>query len=515
MSATYRADSKTVVMPLPRTAGSLDADARRLGPAARPPVAAHATMALYDTLALPRIVRDPDGQFRPDFSDMVGFLAERFEPNGDSTEWTIHLRKARSHFGNELAAEDVKWSWERCYALRGVGLWRARVVGGLPSADGVVVVDERTVVFNLPAPRPTFPRYWASETNVIFDSREARKHVTEADPWASEFLAVTPCGYGPMSVERHDERELVLAARDDYWGGRPGIDRLIYTAVATREEALGGFERGDFNLIGGLTAAEFRRIAALPDVEPVVAKAGQAQIDFDWRIPPLDDLRVRQAISMAIPYDRVIAEAYDGLARPGRGPVFDIAPDSDIGPWPYATDVERARALLHEANAEGAEVELAVGPDPESAAIAKLVVEALESIGLTVRRIDRASLAPDRMVGMLLLADTPHALADPHYNIAHEYDPPRGNNRRHIKADAWVQRLAEINAMEDPAVKPNAYRQLAREIVEFAPKVFLANSAFLMAHRKEIDPWLTSGKFSGYHNLFWAFGRAQLPQRAS
>src|SRR4051812_13424021 len=110
MSETYRANSKTVVMPLPRTAGSLDADARRLGPAVRP-VAAHASIALYDTLALPRIVHDPDGQYRADFTDMVGFLAERFEPNADFTEWTIHLRQARSHFGNELTADDVKWSW--------------------------------------------------------------------------------------------------------------------------------------------------------------------------------------------------------------------------------------------------------------------------------------------------------------------------------------------------------------------------------------------------------------------
>lgn len=513
MPGTYPADSKNVVMPLPRTQGSLDPDARRLGPAVRP-VAAHATIALYDTLALPRIVREPDGQYRPDFTDMQGFLAERFEPNADFTEWTVHLRQARSHFGNELTADDVKWSWERCYALRGVGLWRARVVGGLPSADGVVVVDRKTITFRMPSPRPTWPRYWATDTNVIFDSKEARKHATESDPWASEFLATTPCGFGPMEVERHDEHELILRARDGYWGGRPGIDRLIYTAVATREEALRGFERGDFNLIGGLTSGEFRRIAALPGVEPVVARTNQSQIDIDWRIPPLDDIRVRQAISLAIPYERILAEGYDGLARPGRGPIFDIAPDSDIGPWPYATDPARARGLIRDASAVGAEVEIAANDDPESAAIAAIVTEALESIGLSVRRIARASMPPEQTVGLLLNQDTPHALADPHYNIAHEFDPPRGNNRRHIRVDAWVERLAAINASTDAAAKPAAYQQLAREIVEFAPKVFLANSAFLMAHRQEIDPWLTLGKFSGYNNLFWAFGRAQLPQRS-
>jgi peptide/nickel transport system substrate-binding protein len=513
MPSTLVPDPKTVIMPVSRAWVGFDSDTPRLGGADRPAPPYHIAMSFFDALALPRIVRDPDGQYRADFSEMVGFLAERWEATPDAREWTVQLRRGViSHFGNELTADDVKWSWDRAYALRGVGLWRSRVVGGLPTSDGVIAADRYTVVFRLPAPKPSWPKFWAFATNCIFDATEARRHTREDDPWALEFLASTPCGFGPFRLERQTSQELVGVARDEYWGGRPGIDRIVYTAVASREEAIAQFETGAVNLIAGLYPAEFRRLERLPGVVPVIAKTNQAQIDIDWKSPPLDNQRLRQAILMAIPYERILRDVYDGLARPSRGPILDIASDYDPDAWPYPFDPARARAIVQETGAEGAEIAFAVGDDVESQQIAAIVVEALNAIGLRLRPIPQSTVPAGQMAPLWLVPETSHGIADPHYNIAHEYDPPRGmHGGRYIRDKAIVERLKAINDHPDPAAKSEEYRRLARDLIELAPKVFLANLTFLLCYRDDIDPWMTSGKYASYNNLLWAAGRSVLP----
>lgn len=513
MTSTLKADSKTVIMPSGRSWVSFDADSPRLGGTDRPAPGYHVSMSFFDALALPKVVTDPDGQVRADFSQMVGFLAERWEVNDDATEWTVHLRRGvRSHFGNELTAEDVKWSWDRTYALRGVGLWRSRIVGGLPTSEGVAAADRYTVVFRLPAPKPSWPKFWAFATNCIFDAQEARRRATEQDPWAIEFLSDTPCGFGPFRLERQDRNELVGLARDDYWGGRPGIDRIVYATVASREEGIAQFERGEANIIAGLYPKEFGRLQGRPGVVSVIAKTNQAQIDLDWKSPPLDNQSLRQAILMAIPYEKIVSDVYGGLARVSRGPILDIAADYDAAAWPYTYDIQKAKAMVANANAAGTELELAIGEDAESRDLADVLVDALGVIGLRVKTIPQSEVPAGQMAQMWLVPETSHGIADPHYNIAHEYDPPRGmHGGRYIRDKEIVDRLKAINDNPDPAAKSSDYKRLSRDLVELAPKVFVANLTFLLCYRDDIDPWMTSGRYASYNNLLWAAGRSILP----
>lgn len=513
MAQSIKPGPKNLVMPVNRTLVSFDADARRLGPTSRPSLISPISMSFFDALALPRIVKDADGQCRADFDDMVGFLAEKWETNADCTEWIVSMRPgAISHFGNELTAGDVKWSWDRTYALRGVGLWRNRNVMGMPSSDGVRVLDDRTVSFTLPTQSPNFSKYWAFATGCIFDSREARRHASGDDPWATEFLAGTTCGFGPFRLERFDGSELVGVANEGYWGGRPGIDRIAYVRVDARAEAMAEFEQGNLNFIAGLLPAEYRRLAAMPGVASAVAKTNQAQIDFDWKNPPLDDVRVRQAILIALPYSRIIQEAYQGFARPSHGPFFDISPEYDPSYWPYGFDLDRARSLVQEAGAGNATLDLAVGQEQESTAVSTLVVEALAAIGLRVRRIPKESVPPGELAQMWLVPETSHGIIDPQYNLAHEYDPPRGHHGgRFIRDKDLSERLRAIAGLPDAAAKADAYRRLARDIVDLAPKAFLANLTFQLCYRDDIDPWVASGRFAGYNHLLWAVGRSLLP----
>jgi hypothetical protein len=112
---------------------------------------------------------------------------------------------------------------------------------------------------------------------------------------------------------------------------------------------------------------------------------------------------------------------------------------------------------------------------------------------------------------MWLVPDTAHGIVDALYNLAHEDDPPRGHHGGRFIRDPEL--AARLHAVDDlpPRERTEGYRRYAREIVELAPKAFLANSAFLLCYREDIDPWVTSRKFAAYQNLLWSVSRSVLP----
>src|SRR5262249_12620782 len=152
-------------------------------------------------LTTPRIETDAEGIRWPNAEDLQPRLAIKWTHSDDFRTWDVELRHGvKSHFGNELTSADVKWSWDRVYALKGVGLWRSRRLGGLDSSDNVTVTGKYTLQFQLPNPNPEFPQYWVFATNNVFDSTEAQKHATANDPWAQEWLAKNVAGFGAFSI---------------------------------------------------------------------------------------------------------------------------------------------------------------------------------------------------------------------------------------------------------------------------------------------------------------------------
>jgi peptide/nickel transport system substrate-binding protein len=97
--------------------------------------------ALYDTLLAYEKVPDPDapGVMREDIGvhpdkpgelALRGLLAERWELSGDSRKATFILRQGvKSNWGNPLTADDVKWTWDRKFHLKGTGLFITKMLG--------------------------------------------------------------------------------------------------------------------------------------------------------------------------------------------------------------------------------------------------------------------------------------------------------------------------------------------------------------------------------------------------
>ncbi len=470
----------------------------------------HTVHIPYEPLTTPLIRTDEDGIRYPDAVNLQPRLAVAWESEDGDSSWTITLREnVRSHAGNELTAEDVKWSWQRTYALRGVGLWRCRRLAGLGDADtDIEVLDKRRLRFRLFGPNPQFPAYFAFATANIVDSTEARSHATDNDPWAAEWLRENIAGFGQFRLARQSDDTLEFEARTDHWMGRPGVDSIVQVGVPDREAGLSMVASGDANIALGLYPEELARFEGRAEFTTQRVRANHSTLEFNWLEPPFDDRNVRHAVRAALPYERILGQVYRGYARPSRSPICSTSQFHAGDLWEPATNVERAQSLMKKSGyPDGFETELWIKPSYESLRFASIVQQALEPIGIRVEtRVDMTRRFGARFP-MWFREECGHALYEPMYDLGHDYDPAQGAfGGQFIRDERWTERRKAIRVAE-AAEQPRLYREIQQEILDFAPCVLIAEIDTGWVLRADVDPWALDPGFLAASTTVWSAHR--------
>jgi peptide/nickel transport system substrate-binding protein len=277
-------------------------------------------------------------------------LAESWEQSEDGLTWTFNLREGvMFHNGREMTAEDVKWSFERLINPE-TGGGNAGNVG--PADTQIEVIDDYTVSITHSEPVGILPQtlgYNPASGIVAQESLEDDGTIN------------IPIGTGPFQIaEVEGTTRLVLEKFDDYWQEEyPYLDQIVIEPIpddTVRETALLG---GEVDWVLAIAPQNFESLQENPDI--VVETAPQLSYDYigmNLTREPFDDVRVRQAIALAIDRETLCEAGYFGLCEPIQGPV---GPGS---PWyfdyqPYDQDLEQARQLLADAGyADGFEMEL-------------------------------------------------------------------------------------------------------------------------------------------------------------
>lgn len=309
-------------------------------------------------------------------------LATSWETSDDGLAWTFHLREGvKFHDGETLDADAVVRSIDRHRAIGGAAfIWA-------PVTD-VVAVDDMTVRFDLAYPAPL--DLIAASLYGAWIVSPAALDAAEADE--SYFEAGIGAGTGPYTLADYQpDAEVVLSAFPDYWGGwdEPGHFQNVVVSIVSdqvlHEQML---LAGEVDLALSLPPTSYASISADPRyaVQTVVTPFNYVGFLNTVR-PPLDDVRVRQAISYAIPYDDIIAVGAEGLGTQGRGPVPQgIYPWSEEVPQ-YHYDPDKARQLLAEAGHEDGGFTLRLTYAAENAierGFAPVLADALADIGIRV-----------------------------------------------------------------------------------------------------------------------------------
>lgn len=364
------------------------------------------TWNVYDRLVKFAYRDRGDGTAQYDYFDIRPELAEAYEFSPDRRSITFRLRRdATFHDGAPVTAADVKWSLDRVVASP-IGLAQFRT-GSMTDPAQFVVLDAHTLRIDLPQPdRLALPNL-ALTYPIIVNARLAQAHATADDPWAGAWLKANTAAGGAYRIARAEPGERVLFERFPGWksGPLPALEQVLWQTVPAPETRVAALVKGDADLAQDLPPRDVAALAATPGVKVVGVPSSSFQfIAMNTRTPPFDDLKVRQAIACALPYDDMFRAALFGRGQPlfGGSPG---APDSTRFPQPlgYSTDLARARALLAASNhPEGFETGFAFELSQATVAepVALLLQEALARIGIRVR-IDKV---PAGQLGTLLQA---------------------------------------------------------------------------------------------------------------
>jgi peptide/nickel transport system substrate-binding protein len=463
------------------------------------PVASFSTEASYLANVYEQLLRiNPPGSAEI----YTPLLAESWEVAADGLSYTFHLRSGvKFHDGEAMNADAVKKSIDAAVERAGASfIW-------LP-LDNVEVVDDLTVKFNLK---------WAAPVDLIASSLYGAWIVSpkalEAGAADETFWADGKSyGTGPYMVESYTpDAEIVFTQNPDYWGGweEGQYEKVVVSIVpeaTTRQQMLEG---GDVDLI---TAPPLDNLAVFennPDFTVYKEPSFFNYIGFFNTLrPPLDDVKVRQALSYAIPYDDIIAIAAKGLGTQSYGPV-----PAGVFPWDdsvfrYSYDIEKAKALLTEAGHEGGGFSIRLTYAAENAteeAFAPLIKDSFAQIGVDVtieplafgQQWELAKTDPATAQDMFLLLYWPtysDAGADNMWSMFYAgAEPPYLNvtnfNLSYWKNDAYnaLMDVAGAITATDYEGSKAKYVEAMNILVEEAPAVFFFDTMDVFIVPKYIE----------------------------
>ncbi|MDA9507678.1 ABC transporter substrate-binding protein [Bradyrhizobium sp. CCBAU 11386] len=306
----------------------------------------------YDRLISHEMKSGPGGVPYYDRDKFKGELAEDMKIGDMSV--TFKLKKnAKFHDGAPVTAKDVKWSLDRAVSVGGFPTFQMSA-GSLTKPEQFVVVDDATVRVDFAKKdRLTIPDL-AVIVPCIVNSELVKKNASEKDPWGLEYTKQQTAGSGAYKVTKWTAGTEVIMERNEDWvgGPLPKIKRVIWRMVPQAGNRRALLERGDADISYELPFKDFQEMKASGKLNVVSLpfSNGIQYIGMNVTKPPFDNVKVRQAIAYALPYQKIMDAVLFGLGNP----MFGAAKDKPTEvAWPqqhkYNTDMEKAKALLAEA----------------------------------------------------------------------------------------------------------------------------------------------------------------------
>ncbi|WP_422375626.1 ABC transporter substrate-binding protein [Roseibium sp.] len=242
-------------------------------------------------------------RFGPDGSVNPG-LAETWEISEDGKSYTFKLQEGvKFHDGSDMTAEDVKFSLDRARAEDSQNAQKALFAG----IESVEVVDPLTVKVTLKEPNGSFLFNMAWGDAVI------------VAPETIGDIKTTPIGTGAFKFTDWVQGDRIdLEKNADYWGEPAKLDKVTFKFISDPTAAFAAVMAEDVNAFVGFPAPEnLPQFEADPRFQVLVGSTeGETILSTNNKLPPLDNIKVREAIAHAIDRQAIIDGAMFGYGTP-------------------------------------------------------------------------------------------------------------------------------------------------------------------------------------------------------
>jgi peptide/nickel transport system substrate-binding protein len=441
----------------------------------------------------------------PDDYTLKPQLAEKFESSADHLTHTFHLRHGvKFHDGSDFTAKDVISVFDKMMdgkhpteGLRadfaGIESWKA--------------IDDFTVELKWKRAEPLALRQVAKLP--IYPAKSL-----DGD-WASLPLARTPIGTGPFRFKAWKAGEsLTLERFDGWWKGRAHLDEVTFRFVKDHTIATQLFERGEFDLMTNIQPTVWR---ALEGNDPKNAWAWKGYqrlrspdnsysfVAWNEAVPFFADVRVRRALAMAYPTDRISKGVDLGLELPTTCPWFITSDKCDPAVQPLPYDPVKGRALLEEAGFKDTDGDGILERDGQPLRFHFLLPATSVRLGKLVPLLQESfktmgvDLIPERVEAAVMNARmdkqdfeatsrlwTEFDTEQDQFPVFHSSQMDGGSNYVRYSSKEADQLLEELRVEGDPAKRLGLEHALHRRLYEDQPYLFMTARQTLDAAKTRV-----------------------------
>lgn len=333
-------------------------------------------------------------------ADVVPEIAQSVTPSTDGLTYKFILKDGvKSYAGNTLTSADVAWTLQRAVATKGFASL-LMTIGNVNLANPITVIDPKTFDINMSKPSGILEAIFAQGTLGIIDSVEAKKHLTEKDPWAHDWLAKNTASFGAYKVTAFDPgNQVTMAANEDYVEGAPKLKQVVWKQVthpAGRTSLVKGGS-ANFGYQGALS--DYASLAKGGEVNArLIDVTAQTVLLMNQTRAPFDNKDVRRALLLALDRQAIANAILPAAGKENNTCVPEGLANNNFKHFPAAQNVEEAKKVLAGAGfANGFSFTLTLsaasgaGDAPD---IARFIQTQLKAIGVDMK-IDTIATQPD------------------------------------------------------------------------------------------------------------------------
>lgn len=413
----------------------------------------------------------------------------------DDTTWEFKLKEGVSfHDGTPFNSEAVKATFDRLLDPNTGSPQREKFA----MINEVKVIDEYTVQLLLDYPYAPLLSILASSEGSIMSPKALAEN--------QETLAEKPVGTGPFVFENWKTgQEISLKKNENYWGKSPSIDEVVFKVVPEDATRLAMIETGEAHINDQVPVTEIERIEASESMGLLRAEGLAVEyIGFNTKKKPLDDVKVRKAISHAVEREAIIKGVYNNVGTLANAAMSPKVFGHSEKVKPYDYDLNEAKKLLKEAGYEnGLKLKLLTSDRKERINMAEVIQSQLKGIGVEVdiqvmeygAYIDTI----DKSEHDLFIGGWGNATGDGdynQYNLFHTASQGPPGNHFYYSNPEVDKIIEEARRETDEAKRKDLYERVMQMELEDAVYIPIRNYEHMAAHSKNVSGfWLNAANY--------------------
>jgi len=320
-------------------------------------------------------------RFKPGTVEIEAALAESWEVSEDGLQYVFTIRPdVTFHDGTPLDAAAVETNFLRQFDENNPLHQESMVYAGIVFADVESVEATGDMELTVTMSRPS----------VLLPGNLAIFAAGIVSPTALEEgadVGQSPVGTGPFKFESWTKDvELVLVANDDYWGGRPALDRVVWRTIADDTVRLSELQTGSIDIANQIDFKDAPDVEGDENLQLITGPFLNVQfLAFNQAIPPFDNPSLRMAVQHAINKESIAEVVASGHYTLGAGPIAPtlLGYDPSLAErYPY--DPAQAEALVAESGLTDITFDLFNRANSFWPLLGQLIQADLAAVGITV-----------------------------------------------------------------------------------------------------------------------------------